>query len=310
MATGGYQNTSADTFKVAMLLPGSVNDYGYNAMGKRALDMIRAQLGVETSYTESVPVPNQLDVYRQYAAQGYKLIIGWGGQFTDGAVQAAEEFPKTDFLIVNGTDYNGRNLGSLDTKVHEWEFVGGYLMGKLSKSGIIGFVGGMCFPATVKNLDGIEQGAKKANPRIKVLHTWTGSFEDPIKAKQAAQSMIEQGADYITGNLNNGWFGIFRAAKEAGNVGVVTEWIDNTYLAPDVIVSSILKDQSPFVLDFTKNAIGGKFPARFRLYGLPKDWGHAVLKTDKIPSSIYKETIDIQNEVAEGSIKITTGECR
>lgn len=300
----------AAALRVAMLLPGSINDYGYNAMGKRTLDRIETELGAETAYTEHVPVPNQLDVYREYASQGYDLVIGWGGQFTDGAMQAAEEFPDVDFLIVNGGNANGTNLGSVDPDVHQWAYVGGYLMARLSKSGVIGFVGGMCFPATVKNLDGIEQGAKKANPDAKVLYTWTGSFEDPIKAKQAAESMIEQGADVLTGNLNNAWFGVFRAAKEAENIPVVTEWIDNRDLAPEVIVSSVLKDQSSFVLDFAREAAGGQFPAVFRQSSLTADWGPAVLKTERVPEGVFEEALGIQNQVSEGKIEVTTGDCR
>lgn len=307
---GLVQSAVAEDFKVAVLLPGSIQDYGYNQMGKRALDMIEKELGVETVYTENVPVANQLDVYREYAAQGYDLVVGWGGQFTDGAIQVSGDFPDTDFLIVNGGNSNGTNLGSMDPNVHEWAYIGGYLMGRLSKSGVIGFVGGMCFPATVKNLDGIEQGAKKANPDIKVLYTWTGSFEDPIKAKQASESMIEQGADVLTGNLNAGWFGVFKAAKEAGNIPCVTEWVDNRDLAPEVVVSSILKDQARFVVDFARGSKNGTFPAEFRADKLTPEMGPAILKTDRIPSDVYDAAMKIQDQLMKGEITVNVGDCR
>jgi basic membrane protein A len=87
--------------RVAMLLPGTPTDQGYNADGQRAADAIETELGAEVTVTESVPVPNQNDVYRQFAGQGYDLVIGWGGQFTDGAVAAADEFPDVNFLVVN-----------------------------------------------------------------------------------------------------------------------------------------------------------------------------------------------------------------
>lgn len=306
---GMAQPAAAEDFKVAMLLPGSINDYGYNLMGKRALDMIKEATGAETVYTENVPVPNQLDIYREYAAQGYDLVIGWGGQFTDGAVQASDEFPDTDFLIVNGGNSNGKNLGSMDPNVQEWAYLGGYLMGKMSKSGVIGFVGGMCFPGTVKNLDGTEQGAKMANPDIKVLYTWTGNFEDSIKAKQAAESMIEQGADVLTGNLNAGWFGVFKAAKEA-DVPCVTEWIDNRDLAPDVIASSVLKDQARLVVPIAKASMEGAFPAKFTGDKLTAEWGPAILKTDKISDELYAELEGVRQKVIDGEITVTAGDCR
>jgi basic membrane lipoprotein Med (substrate-binding protein (PBP1-ABC) superfamily) len=164
--------------KIAILLPGATSDNGYNADGGTTAKALREALKAEVQVTENVPMANQADLYRQYAASGYDLVIGWGGQFTDGAVQVAEEFPAVKFLVVNSGAKNDKNLASLDTNIADWEFVGGFVTAKLSKTGVIGWVGGMCFPATAANLHGVEQGAKYADPKIKVLSTFTGDFED------------------------------------------------------------------------------------------------------------------------------------
>ena len=120
-ATGGTDATGAtgatgstgEGIRVAVLLPGTPSDQGYNADGQRAADAIESELGAEVTVTESVPVPNQTDVYRQFAGQGFDLVIGWGGQFTDGALAAAEEFPDVNFLVVNSGVENGTNLASV-----------------------------------------------------------------------------------------------------------------------------------------------------------------------------------------------------
>ena len=287
--------------RVALLLPGTIDDFGYNAMGKRALDAAKEQLGAEVAFTESVPVPTQADVYRRFASQGFDLVIGWGGQFTDGAVEVAKEFPNVRFFVVNSNVGNETNVGSFDTDVQDWQFVGGFVVANLSKSGVVGWVGGQCFPATAKNLHGTEQGAKFANANIRFLSTFTGDFEDPVKAQQAAQAMIEQGADVLTGNLNNGWFGVFEAARAAG-IPVVTEWFDNHDQAPDVIASSILKDHSRFLVEIVRAAIEGNFPARFQLFGLPPDWGPAVSDTDLLPDETYNDALSVQDKIVAGEI--------
>jgi basic membrane protein A len=211
---GLVTSASAEALKIGILLPGSVTDGGYNADGGHAAEALRSVLKADVKVTEGVPIANQADVYRQFATGGYTLVIGWGGQFTDGAVQVAEEFPNTKFLVVNAVAENGKNLASLDTKVEHWQYLAGYVTAKLSKSGVIGWVGGQCFPATAANLHAVEQGAKAANPNIKVIGTFTGDFEDPIKAQQTAQAMIDTGkADALTANLNSGFFGVFKAAK-------------------------------------------------------------------------------------------------
>jgi basic membrane protein A and related proteins len=304
LAFGSGVPVLAAEFKIGILLPGNTSDGGYNADGGHTADALRSALKAEVKVTEGVAIANQADVYRQYAASGYNLVIGWGGQFTDGAVQAAEEFPNTKFLVVNSDAQNGKNLASLDTRIEQWEYLGGFVTAKLSKSGVIGWVGGQCFPATAANLHAVEQGAKAANPAVKVLATFVGDFEDPIKAQQTAQAMIDTGkADALTGNLNNGWFGVFKAAQANGKTKVVTEWIDNRKLAPAVIASSILKAQARFVVEVAKTAADGTFQGKHTDFGLTADWGPVMTKTDMLPETIYKEVSALQADITSGKVK-------
>ncbi|MGH2956038.1 MAG: BMP family protein, partial [Solirubrobacterales bacterium] len=291
-------------FRVAFILPGAVTDQGYNADGERAANQIRDELGAEVEVTESVQIPNQTDVYRQYANDGFNLVIGWGGQFTDGAVTAAEEFPDTQFLVVNSNAENGSNLSSMDTNIEQWQFFAGYLAAKLSNSGTVGYVGGQCFEATAANVNGTEQGAKYADPKVKFLATFTDDFEDPTTAQQTAQSLIDQGADVLTGNLNNAFAGVYEAARENGNLPVITEWVDNSDAAPEVIASSVLKSQARFVTELAKKAESGDLGGKFYLYPLPEDWGAIVSDTELLPDDLYQEALDVQQQVASGEIEV------
>jgi basic membrane protein A and related proteins len=234
------------------------------------------------------------------------VVIGWGGQFTDGAVQVAQEFPKVKFIVVNSGVENGKNLASIDTDIEQWEFLGGFVTAKLSKTGVIGWIGGQCFPATAANLHGVEQGAKYADAKIHVASTFTGDFEDPTKAQQAAQAMIDSGkAGALTGNLNNGWFGVFKAARENGKIPVVTEWADNHTLAPDVIASSIQKSQAKFVVAVIKQIESGTFKGKHYQFGLTSDWGPVMTKTALMPEGLYKEALALQAKIVSGAVKPT-----
>ncbi len=295
-------------FRVAILLPGAVTDQGYNADGERAATQIEDDLGATVEVTESVPVPDQTDVYRQYASDGFNLVIGWGGQFTDGAIAAAEEFPDTTFLVVNSNAENGTNLASMDTSIEQWQFFAGFVTAKLSKSGTIGFVGGQCFPATAANLHGTEQGAEFADPQVKFLSRFTGDFEDPTKAQQATQALIDQGADALTGNLNNGFAGVYEAARENGNIPVVTEWVDNSDVAPEVIASSVLKSQARFVAELAADAEAGELEGKFYLFELPEDWGDIISDTDLLPDDVFDEALAAQADVTSGEIEVERDE--
>jgi basic membrane protein A len=309
----GGGNAGADSggkkkLKIAILLPGSANDQGYNADGKRTAEALKKELGAEVTFTEAVQIPNQTDVYRQYASQGNDLVIGWGTQFTEGAVAGAKEFPNVKFLVINATAKNGTNLASMDTKIEQWQFFAGFVAEKMSKNGTVGFVGGQCFPATAANMHGSEQGAKYANPKAKFIGQFTGDFEDPTKAKTTASAIIDQGATAMTGNVNNGWAGIYDAAKAKGNVPLVTEWADNHTLAPEVIASSVLKSQSKFIVQIAKTVQDGTFKGEMTMFPLPKDWGPVIAKTDLLPEKIYNEAIALQDKVASGEIEVKRDE--
>src|SRR5262245_7961151 len=297
-------SANAQQLKIGILLPGSMADNGYNADGGRAAQALKSQLNADAQTTENVSVANQADLYRQYAARGYNVVIGWGGQFTDGAVQVAQEFPSVKFIVVNSGVENGKNLASIDTDIQDWEFLGGFVTAKLSKNGVIGWVGGQCFPATAANLHGVEQGAKYANPNVKVLSTFTGDFEDPTKAQQAAQAMIDSGkADSLTGNLNNGWFGVLKAARDNGRIPVITEWTDNRALAPDVIASSIQKSQAKFVVAVVKAIADGSFKGKHYQFSITPDWGQVMTKTERLPDELHNEVTAVQAKILSGEIK-------
>jgi len=297
-------SAKAQQLKIGILLPGSTADNGYNADGARAAQALKSELKADVQTTENVSVANQADLYRQYAAKGYNVVVGWGGQFTDGAVQVAQEFPDVKFIVVNSGVENGMNLASIDTDIQDWEFLGGFVTARLSKTGVIGWVGGQCFPATAANLHGVEQGAKYADANIKVLSTFTGDFEDPTKAQQAAQAMIDTGkAGALTGNLNNGWFGVFKAARDNGKIPVVTEWVDNHAQASDVIASSIQKSQAKFVVAVVKEIAPGKFQGKHYQFGITPDWGDVMTKTTLLPDNLLKEVAGLQAKITSGEIK-------
>jgi basic membrane protein A len=231
-------------------------------------------------------------------------VIGWGGQFTDGAVQVAREFPNVKFLIVNSNATNGKNLAAYDQEPTPWEFLGGYVLAKMSKTHVIGYVGAQCFPGTAKTYNGFAQGVKYGDPKAKVIKIFTQDFEDPTKAQQAAAALIDQHADGLSGNLNNAWFGVFRAAADRKPPAhVVTEWSDNHSLAPKVIVSSVLKSQANFVVQVARTAINGKWKGKFYLFGLPKNYGPAISKTKLLPTKIYKQALAVQKKLASKKIK-------
>lgn len=297
-----------EQLRVALLLDGETSDRGFNATGEQAVEMLREDYGADATFTESVNPANSADVYRQYAQQGYDLIVGWGGQFSDGAATVGEEFPDVHFLAVSSSISNGSNVASYDTAIEEWQFLAGYMMAKLSESGIVGQVSGQCFPSTAANQNGTRDGARHADPDVEWLATYTGDFEDPTKAQQAAQAMIDAGADVLTTNLNQGVFGVVQAAEQAGDVLVVTEWFDNSDVSPEVIVSALNKTYAPFLANKVDELLADQWQGDHQRFGLTEDWGPAVFNTDLLPDEIYEEVLDVQAQITSGEVAVERDE--
>jgi basic membrane lipoprotein Med (substrate-binding protein (PBP1-ABC) superfamily) len=106
----------------------------------------------------------------------------------------------------------------------------------------------------------------------------------------------------LTANLNSGFFGVFKAAQSNGKVKVVTEWIDNRALAPTVIASSVLKAQARFIVELSKTVADGTFQGKHYEFGLTKDWGPVMTKTDLLPEDVYKSALALQDDIASGKL--------
>jgi len=301
---GQTKSQSGNDFKVAMLLGGAVSGSAYNTDAQDTADAIEKELGIDVNVVQSVTLPNQTDVYSQFARQNYDLVMGWGGEFTDGAATAAKRFPKTQFLVINSTIENGTNLSSMDENFEQWQFIGGYLAARISKSKVVAWIGGQCFPATAAQLYGTKQGVQYAEKGAKFLSTFTGDFEDPTKAQQAAQAMIDNDADVLVSNLDRGTVGLIKAAQNAGDVGLILEWKDNQEQAPDVIASTVLKSQTRLVVPLIKRAQEGSLGGKHYQFPLPEDWGPAVAQSPLVPDDVYQEALKIQERVASGGIKV------
>lgn len=299
---------TADQLRIAVILPGETTDRGFNATGEQAAQLMEETYDADVTFTESVNPADQADVYRQYATQGYDLVIGWGGQFSDGAVEVSAEFPDTHFLVVSSGVENGSNLASYDTAIEDWQLLAGFLMARLSESGVVGQVSGQCFPSTAANQNGTRDGALYANPDIEWLATYTGDFEDPTKARQAAQAMIDEGADVLHTNLNQAVFGVVQAAQGAENVYVVTEWLDNHDTAPDVIVAGLNKSYAAFVQNKVDDLVNGEWEGVHERFGIPEDWGPGIFDTDLLPDDIYEEVLEVQQQIASGEIDVERDE--
>lgn len=205
--------------KVALLI-GYRGDMSFNDSAIRGVEKARDELGIELKIVEYGTETDKFEpTFIDTAEAGYDIIIA-GSTFQDYLEQHTSTYPDTTFIIFDGeVDYEGgknKNVYSIVYSANEASFVGGYLVTKLSKSGTIGFLGGQEAPIINDFLVGYIQGAKEANPDVKVAASFVGNYNDSSKGKELSLAMNNQKADYIFNVAGGAGLGLIEAAVDKG----------------------------------------------------------------------------------------------
>src|ERR1700727_2049573 len=225
--------------KAAILLPGSANDQSGNAVGYSILKSLEPH-GFKTAYSENVSDADEAEALRDYANQGYEIVMGHSGRFVSAMEQVAPDFAKTQFIAVSGNEGKPPNVSSIDWNNAQFGCQLGLLAAQMSKTHKVGGVYGLQgVPNITAQAGGFRICATKAGAQVTILYI--KDMEDAAEAKEAALSLISQGADVITGKLNAAEAGLVQAAMEK-NIYVTGRGFDQTKIAPDLVLTNIVED--------------------------------------------------------------------
>jgi len=218
-----------------------------------------------------------LQALRNFAARGNSPVVAIGFNQANALGQVAPEFPETDFAIVDMI-VDQPNVRSYVFKEQEGAYIGGILAAMASKSGTIGFVGGMDIPIIHRFLCGYKQGALSVNPDIRVLFNMTGdtpaAFANPVRGGELARGQIRQGADVVIQAAGGTGLGVLQAAADAGVLGMGTDSNQNG-LHPGKVLTSIRKRVDNAVYDSFQSAKDGRFEPGIQVLGVAAggmDW--------------------------------------
>ncbi|HEX2755362.1 MAG TPA: BMP family protein [Candidatus Limnocylindrales bacterium] len=238
---------AAKLFRVALLMPSSTTDLAFSQSMYQALVAMQGKAGgqanFEIKFTENMfSVPDAQAAIRDYASQGFDLVVAHGSQYGAGVEEIAKDFPKVSFAW--GTDVNTfglPNVFAYTAAAEQGGYVNGVLAATLTKSRTIGVTGPVEVGDAKTYIAGFSQGVAAVDPAIKISKTWTGSFSDVAAMTEAAKAHITAGADVLTGSSQS-VVGSIGAAKEAGNVLWFGTQADQASLAPKLVVASQVYD--------------------------------------------------------------------
>ncbi len=247
---------------------------------------------------------------RAFAQYGYNLITGVG--FAQGPIlkDVAKDYPQLHFVIIDD-QVDLPNVASLLFKEHEGSFLVGMIAAYTTRTGTIGFVGGRDIPLIRKFETGYEEGARYANPNIKVLQNYVGdsdtAWNNPGKGRELANAQYEQGADVIFQAAGNSGLGVFDAAESYNKFAIGVDANQN-WVKPGRILTSMLKRIDNAVYSVVKDEVEGKFKGGVHVYGLENDGiGYAVDEYNKhlIPQDVIDKVEQARRDIIAGKIKVT-----
>jgi len=254
-------------FRVGLITPGSITDAAWNSGAYHGLEAIRDSLGVPVSHVEARTPAAQDEALRAYAAQGYALVFAHGYEFQDPAERVSAEYPRTVFIVTSGAR-TMKNVSPMIFRLAEASYLAGMVAGRLTRSNLIGFVGGVELPPVKAAYEGWVNGATAVNPNVRSRSTYLNNWDDAALGREAALALIRAGVDVFHHNADAAALGLFQAAKETPGVLVFGANADQSALAPAIVPGSAMIDLPRAFLAIAHEVQKGHFAPRVIVFGL------------------------------------------
>jgi basic membrane protein A len=303
------QSAWAD-FRVGLVLDrGGRDDKSFNASAYEGASQAREKLGIHLKYVEATDDNAFEPLLRAFAQKDFDLIIGIGFAQKDAVAKVAAQFPQKHFAIVD-SQIDLPNVRSLMFEEHQGAYIVGAIAAMVSKTGKIGFVGGMDVPLIRRFQMGYEAGARKINPQITVVSNFCGvtgdAWNNPPKAKELALAQYEDGADVIFAAAGASGFGVFDAAEEQKKLAIGVD-SNQDWTKPGLILTSMLKRVDLAVYATIEDAQAGKFTGGLKRFGLADkgvDYSVDQFNEKILPQAVRDRADELKSEIIAGKIDV------
>lgn len=247
---------ATDKFKVAFVYVGATGDLGWTyAHDQGRKDMMQNVPGVETAYQENVP-ENPADaerVIRDFAKKGYNIIVTTSFGYMQPTINVAKDFPDTVFIHISGY-MTAENVGTAFGQIEQPRYVSGLIAGKMTTSNKLGYVGAFPTPEVIRGINAFTLGVRKSNPQATVRVIWTNTWFNPQTERQAAEALLDGGADVIAQHQDSA--AAQQAAQDRGKYGVGYD-SDMSSIAPKAELTAPIWHWGVYYTELVKQVMAG-----------------------------------------------------
>jgi basic membrane protein A and related proteins len=289
--------------RIAAVFSGVTTDADYTFLGLEALEAAEADFGAETTFSESVAVPDAERVLREYVADGYTVVWTHGSQFYDATVAVAEESPDVIFIAEQDTEPADvpDNVWVLDRNFHLAFYPLGVLASAVSQSGQIAYLGGVTLPFSYSEVHAVEQALADSGSTATLNPVWTGDFNDPTRAGQFTSQLLADGNDVVLTSLNLGVVGAFEAAGEADGVLMTAKYTDKSNLGADTYLTSVIYDFTVMLDQILTSIEDGETGGYL---GMSYEQGISLQEPTNVDQAVIDEVNQVVEDLKSGTIEV------
>lgn len=264
--TDTTQKEKEQVLKVAFVYPGAKDDFGWATAHETARKQIdEAYPNMETTVMENIPEgADSARVFTQLAEQGYKLIVAASFGYMDAVLDVAQKYPDVKFLHIVGVKTTD-NVATYFGKMYQLRYLSGIIAGMVTKTNLIGYTAAFPIPACINGINAFALGVRTVNPDAVVKVVWTNTWYDPAVEKEAANSLLDAGADIISMHQDSP--AGLQAAAERGAYGIGYD-NDMSSFAPNATITSLTWDWTKFYEPQFKAVLDGTWKSGWFWPGL------------------------------------------
>jgi basic membrane protein A len=307
-SSSGTAASGKSNLKVALLTTGTPDD---GSWGNAVIDGAKSgasKYGLKLSIADNI---NDDSTFTQdataFASQGYNLIISGNGTEATTVLRLAKQYPTIKWAELAGTVPNPpANMVTVTPFFAQATFLAGYLAGSITKSGTVGAVGAEPFPALTSEMEGFLLGARYANPKVKTLQTYIGSYTDVSKGQAAAQQLASKGADVVLSATDEPTRGVIQAFSGMPQHYVIAQYFDKSSEAPKVILTSALYDLQGAIAKSIQLAATNTWHAGNLSWTVSNGVSLAPFHTleSAVPASVQKKLDQVRSDLESGKLVI------
>ena len=293
--------------KVAFAYVGPVGDGGWTFAHDNARKALEKEFGgrIQTSFVEKVPEAADAErVFRDMAGQGAKLIFGTTFGYMEPMLKVAADLKDVKFEHATGYK-QADNLRTYDSRTYEGAYLAGIIAGGMTKTNTLGVVGSIPIPEVIRNIDSFTLGAQSVNPGVRTKVVWINEWFNPPKETEAAQSLLNGGADVLMQNTDSS--AVLQTAEKAGKYGFGWD-SDMTAYAPKAHLASAVIDWVPYYVKATREALDGTWKGnQATWWGVKEGAIDLVSISAAVPAELKEKAEKAKAGLKDGSLVIWKG---